>query len=167
MTKDYVLKIDGSYIVDVDPQPGNPELAVKATPVLNRARLMTDNMRQMWTMGLAHMLDMDTVKIECLQVERETHVAKDDETPTGYVIKFESNGTYMTDLGTDSLNTTKPELSAEDALNNAIFVNEKDRAEKLAEMFRIQKDIDILPDDLQGDISVLPIVRTTTVLKTL
>ena len=164
--KYYVLKIDGDYIVDIDPQLDKPTLGICATNNINKAKLLDDEARKSTTMGLATLLDTESVKIEGLAVERDTHVATDDETPTGYVIRFESRGVYLTNLLPDSVKTTKVDLE-EEALNHAKMLNKKETAEKMAEMFRLQGDLDFLADELQGQITVLPVVRDTKVLETI
>lgn len=152
----YILKYNGHYIRNVDTEYSKTQSRLSMTDNIYDAKLMNDKMRKNWVFGFALTSDLDLDKLECIKVDVSSKIVDESETDK-FGIRF-ANGTYLTNIEKDGICTTKPEMSESDSLDHA-DLNDKETTEKLAGVLKKMSDDDVLSDNLQGEITVVPIKR--------
>lgn len=153
----YILKYDGHYIRAIDREYSETQQRMCMTDNIYDAKLMNDKMRKNWVFSFALTSDLDLDKLECVKVDVSSEIVDESETDK-FGIRFE-NGTYLVNLEQDGISTTKVEMSESESLDHA-DLNDKEVAEKLAGMLKEMSDNDVLSDNIQGKITVVPIKRT-------
>lgn len=152
----YILKYDGHYIRNIDKEYSETQQRMIMTDDIYDAKLMNDKMRKNWVFSFALTSDLDLDKLECIKVDVSSEIVDESETDK-FGIRF-TNGTYLTNIEQDGICTTKVEMSESDSLDHA-DLNDKETTEKLAGMLKEMSDNDVLADNLQGEITVVPIKR--------
>ena len=153
----YILKYDGHYIRSVDTEYSKTQSRMSMTDNIYDAKLMNNEMRKNWIFSFAFTSDLNLDKLECVKVDVSSAIVDESETDK-FGIRF-ANGTYLTNVKPDGICTTKPEISESESLDFADLYN-KEHTEKLAGMLKEMSDNDVLPDNLQGKITIVPIKRT-------
>ena len=153
----HILKYDGHYIRNIDKEYSETQQRVCMTDNIYDAKLMNDKMRKNWVFSFALTSDLDLDKLECVKVDVSSEIVDESETDK-FGIRF-ANGTYLVNIGKAGISTTKPEMSESESLDHA-DLNDKEHAEKLADLMKKMSDNDVLADNLQGEITVVPIKRT-------
>lgn len=153
----YILKYDGHYIRNVDNEYSKTRGRMSMTDNIYDAKLMNDGMRKNWVFSFVLMSDLDLDKLECVKVDISSAIVDESETDK-FGIRF-ANGTYLTKIEKDGICTTKVEMSESESLDVA-DLNNKEYAKKLAGMLKEMSDDGVLSDNLQGEITIVPIKRT-------
>ena len=153
----YILKYDGHYIRNVDTEYSKTENRMHMTNNIYDAKLMDDKMRKNWVFSFALTTDLDLDKLECVKVDVSSAIVDESETDK-FGIRF-ANGTYFTNIEPEGICTTKTEMSESESLDRA-DLNDKKHAESLVRMLKEMSDNDVLSDNLQGKITIVPIKRT-------
>ena len=158
-TKYYVIKVQGNYVADIDYNYSDTQACVKATPKLELAKLMNQEMRVRWITGLCMQLQIDTDTLESESVMVESTVVDESETKT-FAVRF-ANGAYLKELVPNGVHCTKNTLPDYQQLDHA-DLNGKQATETIVKLLKLMADTDILPDELRGDFTIVPVKRNFT-----
>lgn len=156
----YALKLKDSYVHNIDHHYNNDtQVCVSTTPHIHDCKLMNDEMRENWIMSLVKTTNANPDDIKSVKMEVESTIVDESETKD-FGIRF-ANGTFAIEMQTDGVCTTKPTMTESESLDHAgLFC--KEHADTIVKLLKTMIEIDMLPDSLAGEITIVPIKREYT-----